>query len=551
MKKLNINFKDKIYQIDPLRTTMEFISEHNLQVKDPIAVNINGRFTRLSKKIRVDSTIEIIELATPQGKRIYESSVLFLFMAAFTKEFPKKNVFIQHSIHKGIYAEVTGGELEAEDVTKIEKRMREYVKRDLPITRTAKDWDVALEEMEENNRNDIINLYRYHHPATLKVYELDGFEEFLYLPLAPSAGILGFFKIEKFRDGVVIVLPDFEKSKDSPEFIDRPKLFKTYQEYHQWCRILKIRTVGHLNELIMNGPMGDMIKIAEGLHEKKIAQIADEITHKRSRPARLVLIAGPSSSGKTTFAKRLGIQLKVNGYHPVAISMDDYFVDREKTPKDAEGNYDFESIDAIDVALFKDHIAKLLKGEEVEIPKFDFITGTKGPSGHKMKLDSDQIIIIEGIHGINPKLTSSIDDEDKYKIYIAPLTQLNLHRHDRIAASETRLIRRIVRDSYFRGYSASDTLGRWKSVRTGEKNNIFPLQEEADVIFNSALFYELSVLKTHAERALLRVEKDDPMYIEAQRLLRFLSFFLPLDCTNDIPNNSILKEFIGGSAFKY
>ena len=547
MQKLKVVYKGKEYDVSPLSTAQEIILSHNLPVKDPMAVVVNGHFTRLTEKIKVDSTVEIIEFGSPLGRRIYETSVLFLFLVAFSRKFPELTVFIQHSIHRGVYAEIQGRKLNAEEIGSIDQEMRRMVKDNLPIERFTEDWDVSLNEMVDKDRQDIFNLYRYLAPSVFKYYKLEGIRESLYLPLAPSTGILGHFGLEPYEDGVVVMMPD--ENKQIPKFVNRPKLFNTYREYHEWSRILKVRTVGQLNRYIMDERIGDLIRVAEAFHEKKVAQIADQIT-KREHVPRLVLIAGPSSSGKTTFSKRLGIQLIVNGFHPVTINMDNYFVDRDLTPRDANGNYDFESLEAIDVALFIEHVAALLRGEEIEIPKFDFFTGTKRGSGKKLKLNGNQIIIIEGIHGINPKLTSSIAVEDKFKIYIAPLTQLNLHRHDRIAASDTRLIRRLVRDSYFRGYGASETLARWRSVREGEKKNIFPLQEEADAIYNSALFYELSVLKTHAERELLRVEKDDPSYPEARRLRKFMTYFLPLNPDN-IPSTSILREFIGGSDFRY
>lgn len=550
MKKINIKYKNKDYEVPLLSDTLEVIEKCKLDVKDPVAVVVNGHFSRLNKKIPLDSTLDIIELSSPQGKRVYESSVMLLFLVAFEKLFPDLQVFIQHSIHKGIYAEVQGDELSKSDVQKIQSKMLELANKDLPINKLEEDWDTSINKMKESDRKDMVNLFKYYRPTKFKFYELDGIKENIYLPLVTTTGILKYFRLEKYRDGLVIVLPDVRVSKDVPEFIDRPKIFKSYQEYHEWSRILKVRTVGQLNKYIMNNEVSELIKVAEAYHEKRIATIADTIT-KRDNVPRLVLIAGPTSSGKTTFSKRLGVQLKVNGYRPVEISMDNYFVDREQTPRDEDGNYDFESLEAIDVPLFMNHIQQLLNGEEVELPKFDFISGKKSPSGKKLKLDSDQIIIIEGIHGINPKLTSAIDNKDKFKIYISALTQLNLHRHDRIPASDTRMIRRMVRDSYFRGYSASDTLGRWESVRKGEKKNIFPLQEEADIVYNSALFYELSVLKVHAERELLRVEKDDPVYPEAQRLLKFLSHFLPLSAGKNTPSNSILREFVGGSSFDY
>ncbi len=549
MEKIKIVYREKSYEVSPLTTTLDFIKEYRIKVRNPMAVVLNGYLKRLNQNIKIDSTLDIIEFGSPQGKRIYEGSVIYLFIVIFTKKYPNLDLFIQHSIQKGIYVEIHGGELSEEEVGELQLAMKKMSDDTLPINENSKELDVVLDEMKKIHRQDIINLYKYNFDREYKYYELDGVQESLYLPLVPNTSYLSYFKLEKYQSGIVIILPLGKDITSIPKFVDRPKLFKTYQEYHEWSRVLKVRTVGQLNKYILHDGIDDLIKVAESFHEKKVAEIADRITHKKHIP-RLILIAGPSSSGKTTFSKRLGIQLMVNSFKTLAISMDDYFIDRDKTPKDEDGNYDFESLEAIDIKLFTKHIKKLLEGGEIELPKFDFRTGVKGPSGKKIKLEKDQLIIIEGIHGLNPKLTVSINEKDKYKIYIAPLTQLNLHRRDRIPASDSRLIRRLVRDSFFRGYNASETLDRWRSVREGEKKNIFPLQEEADVIFNSALFYEFSVLKSFAEIELLRIDKFDSMYAEAQRLLKFLSYFLPLD-TNEIPHTSILKEFIGGSTFKY
>ena len=549
MEPVNIEYKNKIYKCAPLTNTLEFISQHNIKIKDPVAAVVNGYLTRLNKKFKVDGTLEIIELSTSQGRRIYESSILFLFRVAFEKHYPSRKIFINHSLHMGVYAEVEGDELTEKEVNDIELLMKEMVKKNLPIERKTRDWDISMQILEQTDRQDLINLYRYYTPTIYKFYELDGVEENLYLPQLPSTGYLKNFKLQKYQQGVVIIIPDFEENSIIPEFVDRPKLFNSYKEYHQWSRILKVRTVGQLNRYIMNGEIQEMIQVAEALHEKKIAEIADFIARKAKVP-KMILIAGPSSSGKTTFSKRLGIQLRVNRLRPIAINLDNYFVDRDLTPKDAEGNFDFEALNAIDVELFNIHLHKLIAGEEIEVPRFDFQTGTKKKQGVNLRLKEDEIMIVEGIHGLNPELTKAVDEGDKFKIYISALTQLNTHRHDRIPTSDTRLIRRIVRDSYFRGYTATETLDRWRSVRSGEKKNIFPLQENADVIFNSALFYELAVLKLPAERELRRVERNTPLYGEARRLLKFLSFFLPIESA-DIPRTSLLKEFTGGSSFKY
>lgn len=549
MKKIRVKYHGQEYETKSGTTPARFLKEHNIDVKDPVAAILNGRLTRLNKTLRVDSTLRIINLSSFQGQRIYESTLTFVFLAAFRKICPSLNVFVQHSIPGGLYLEVKDGALSENQLGEIKAYMQKLIDDDKPFQRVTRDWDLMMDYLASQNRKDLLRLYRYQQKEpVVKVYELDGVEEIFYLPVLPSTGYLKEFDLRLYNDGVALVLPDFKTGK-AREFKDFPKLFETHKKYHKWSRLTKVRTVGHLNNHIMNGEIGELIQVGEALHDKQLTEMADKITSSDYIP-RLVLIAGPSSSGKTTFSKRLGIHLRVNGYRPIAISLDNYFVERSKTPLDEEGNYDFECLEAIDVPLFNDHLNKLLNGDEVEIPRFDFQTGSRKESGVKLRLAEDEILIIEGIHGINPKLTSAVDDKHKFKIYISALTQLNLHHHDRIPTSDTRLIRRIVRDSSFRGYTAGDTLNQWRSVRAGEEKNIFPLQEEADAIFNSALFFELSILKQKAERELLRVPKDHAMYAESQRLLNFLSYFLPYD-SKDLPKTSLLREFVGDSSFKY
>ncbi len=549
MEGYKIIFEGKEYGIGANESVKDFIQKNSLTKKIPAAAILNGTMFRLDKTVQANSTLEIVDLDSPHGRKIYENSIIFLFLVAFHKLFSSRKVFIQHSIQHGIYVEVDEDELQQAEIEKISGEIMEMAKKKMPISRKTHDWHLYQSKLEANDRTDLLRLFQYSANSEFKVYELEGFEEYFDLPIMPTTEHLEKFQLLKYQQGLVIVLPSADGK--IPKFEDKPKLFNSFQEFRTWSRLLKIRTAGQLNDYIMNEEAADLIKVSEALHEKKIANIADQITKQEHMP-RLILIAGPSSSGKTTFSKRLGIQLQVNGYRPFTISMDNYFIDREKTPKDENGNYNFESIDAIDISLFMDQINKLLSGDEVEIPRFDFVTGKRKASNpaNRIRLKNDQFIIVEGIHGLNPKLTSRIDDKSKFKIYIAPLTQLNLHRHGRIPASDTRLLRRLVRDSLYRGYSASDTLKQWDSVREGEKQNIFPLQEEADVIFNSALFYELSILKDQAKKELLKVKKNDPSYIEAIRLIRFLSHFIRMDA-DDVPTNSILKEFIGGSSFEY
>ncbi|MBT3236592.1 MAG: nucleoside kinase [Bdellovibrionales bacterium] len=548
MQNICITYQNREYKTTPFQTPSEFIKEHNISVKRPMAAVINGHLTRLNKKMRVSGTLDLVEFETSQGQRVYESSVLFLFISAFNKLFPELTYFIQHSIFNGIYIDIKERELSTKEVSTLLAAMQEMVDKDLPISRVEREWDEQMQVLATADRKDVLTLFRYMRPSVFKLYELDGVEEALYQPLLTSTGDIPYFGLWKYQQGVILSL---DKSRERLAPIDdhqQSKIFDSFQESLQWSRILKVRTVGQLNGHIMDNSIYDLIMVAEALHEKKVAQIADQITCEGSE-IKVILIAGPSSSGKTTFSKRLGVQMHVNGVTPVTISLDDYFIERNKTPLTEDGRHDFESLKAIDVELFTTHLGQLIAGEEIQLPRYDFRTGTR-KSGHLLRLKEKQVLVVEGIHGINPELTAKIDKCYKFKIYVSALTQLNLHTHDRISTSDTRLIRRIVRDSNFRGYSAGATLEQWRLVRAGEEVNIFPLQEMADVVFNSALFYELAVLRPQAERELLKVERTHSKYAEAKRLLKFLSYFLPLD-GHLVTRTSILKEFIGDSAFDY
>jgi uridine kinase len=548
MQNISITYQNHEYKTTPFQTPLEFIEEHNITVQRPMAAVINGHLTRLNKKMRVSGTLELVEFETSQGKRVYESSVLFLFMSAFHKLFPDLTFFIQHSIFNGIYIDIKERELTAAEIHSVLDRMKELVGQNMPIKRVQREWDEAMEIIAQDDRKDVLSLFRYMRPSVFKLYELDGVEEALYQPLLTSTGELPYFGLCKYQQGVILSLDEGREQGAPTSDLQQSKIFDSFQESLQWSRILKVRTVGQLNGHIMDNSIYDLIMVAEALHEKKVAMIADKITCESSE-VKVILIAGPSSSGKTTFSKRLGVQLHVNGITPVTISLDDYFIERDKTPKNPDGRHDFESLKAIDVDLFTIHLEQLISGKEITLPRYDFRTGTR-KEGKPLRLLEKQILVVEGIHGINPELTAKIEKRYKFKVYVSALTQLNLHTHDRISTSDTRLIRRIVRDSNFRGYSAGDTLEQWSLVRAGEEVNIFPLQEMADVVFNSALFYELAVLRPQAERMLLKVERTHSKYAEAKRLLKFLSYFLPLE-GNMVTRTSILKEFIGDSAFDY
>ncbi len=426
--------------------------------------------------------------------------------------------------------------------------MLEIVKADEPFYKEAVPKKEAKAIFEKFNMQSKIHLLDYREHDTINLYTCGWLQNYFYGYMVPSTGYLEVFDLLPYDDGVILRHPNKAHPFDLPEFEEHPKLAQIFKEAERWGEIAEVDYVAKLNDCIKHGKHFNVIKIAEALHEKKVAQVADMISESGRR---LVLIAGPSSSGKTTFANRLMIQLQVNGLRPVTVSTDDYFVDRTKTPVDEDGNYDFESVDAVDTVQFNIDLGKLLAGEEVELPTFNFQKGEREYTGHKMKIRKDQPIIIEGIHGLNEKLTAAISKKDKFKIYISALTQLNIDDHNRIPTTDIRLLRRIVRDNRYRGHNAQRTIDMWPSVRRGEGRNIFPFQEDADVMFNSALVYELAVLKKHAEPLLEAIEDNEPESVEAKRLLKFLSYFESIENDNLIPYSSILKEFIGGSGFRH
>ena len=464
--------------------------------------------------------------------------------------FPKCNVSVEHSLSKGLYCEILCPckNIDENDVKRIENRMREIVKEDVPFLKSRMSLDEAIKIFEEYGHINKVKLMKYRKKPYVNIYECGWVKNYFYGYMVPSTGYLKNFKLKFYKPGIVMQLPREESGGGIPEFKDQPKLFKIFRETERWSRILGVDYVASLNDLIVRGKEREFICIAEALHEKKVAEIADLIMeHIGDR--KLILIAGPTSSGKTTFAKRLEIQLRVNGLKPVSISMDNYFVNREDTPLDERGQYNFEALNALNLELFNEDLERILSGEKVEIPTFDFRLGRSEYKGNTIKITKEQPLILEGIHCLNDQLTKFIPREKKFKIYISALTQLSIDEHNRIPTTDTRLIRRMVRDSKFRSNDANATLALWESVRKGEEKNIFPYQEDADIMFNSALFYELSVLKKYVEPLLRQVNTRSPHHPEAKRLLRFLNYFVSLENENDIPKTSILKEFIGGSIF--
>ena len=514
-----------------------------------LAAYVDNDLRELTYPITKGCSISFFGLEVKDGYRIYQRSAVFLLIRAAREVLPGCRVIIEHSLSNGLYGEIhCQRALVKKDVEAIEARMREIASQDEPFEKLVLPKEEAMELFAKDGQYDKVNLMKYRQSDTVNVYRSGWFHDYFYGYMVPSAGYLTKFRLHYYLPGFILQIPDPDNPDRIPPYREQPKLASVHREAEQWAKILEVETVGALNDLIVQGKSGELIRIAEALHEKKIAQMADMI-HGRHDTLRVILIAGPSSSGKTTFVQRLSVQLRVNGLRPVAIHLDDYFLDREKTPKNEHGEYDFESIEAIDLELFNTHLAQLIQGEEVEIPTFDFTSGRRVYTGKRLRVDQGQPIIIEGIHALNDRLTASIPSGNKFKIYISALTQLNIDHHNRIPTTDGRLLRRIVRDHQFRGHSAPDTLRLWRAVRRGEKENIFPFQEEADVMFNSALLYEFAVLKQFAEPLLQTIGQEDPGYSEAKRLLKFLSYFLPLD-PDDVPPTSILREFIGGSCFE-
>ncbi|MEW5814083.1 MAG: nucleoside kinase [Spirochaetota bacterium] len=515
-----------------------------------IAAQINNEIVSLSFKVEINSFLKPVTYDSSIGANIYRRSLCFLLAISAKELFPHRRLVIGHSLGNGYYYYFDGfTDINDQDIKNIETRMREIVEMDIPIQRKVLSYSDALRLFKEMNQPDTMLLIQQTNDSKIPIYECGEFRDLSHGPLAPNTGMLKYFELKNYKQGFLLRYPPEGGSIEIPPFEDVEVLFSIYKEYKAWGKILNVNSVGKLNELISDGDIDQFILVAETLHNKKIAEIADRI-HAQKDSVRVVLIAGPSSSGKTTFTQKLAIQLRVLGFNPVTISLDDYFIPRELNPKDENGNFDFEALEAIDVPLLNQHLIDLFKGTEVIIPDFDFKTGNRRPGGKPLKLSDRNIIIMEGIHGLNDKLTPLIDKDQKYKIYISALTQLNLDDHNRISTTDNRLLRRIVRDYLFRGYSALETLSRWPSVRRGENKNIFPYQSNADSAFNSALDYELAVLKMYATPLLKSVKPYHEQYAEAMRLLNFIDNFNPIHAKH-VPDDSILREFIGDSIFKY
>jgi uridine kinase len=517
-----------------------------------IGALVNNDAVSLSYPIEVDSSITLLTRGDPQGFQIYYRSACFLLAKTVKDLFPDARFAVQHSLGSGFFCsfEMNGSSgISDEQLQNIDRQMRAVVERDVPIERRKISFTEAVCRFEQEKQLDKYNLLRFRNPPKVSTWWCENFSDLDHGPLSANTGVFTTFKLIPYPPGFILQIPTLENPKELPPFEPQPQLFKIFKEHKEWGRILGVNTVGRLNEIIANKEIGEFIRIAEAFHEKKIAELADYIYEHREH-IKWALIAGPSSSGKTTFAKRLAVQLRVNGLRPVTISVDNYFVDREKTPLDETGKSDFENIETVDLPLFNEHLMRLDKGEEVEVPSFNFEKGCRGDHREKLRIEADQIVLVEGIHGLNPRLTQSLPASHKLKIYISALTQLNLDSNNRISTTDNRLVRRMVRDNNFRGNSALATLNMWPSVRRGEKTWIFPFQQEADIAFNSALDYELAVLKPFVEPLLAEVKPYHPQYAEARRLQEFLSSFLSIS-DHFVPPTSILREFIGRSSFRY
>ena len=517
-----------------------------------LAAYVNNRIKELNYKIYKPIMVRYIDITHFEGYRVYQRTISFILQKAAHDIFPERKLHIRHSLGRGLYGEFADGdELSVEDIEALRQAMQSIIDSRHTITRQRMLSADINAIFEQYGFDDKIALLNSRKRLYSNIHTMDDTVGYFYGALTPNTGYIHLFDIRRYYNGFYIALPLRSDPSKLDLNVHLDKMFDVFREYSMWVNIMGVPTVGHLNEKVLAGDASELIKVAEAFHEKKIAQIADQIEQANiSKGTRVVLISGPSSSGKTTTAKRLGIQLRILGLDPVLISLDDYFVDRERTPKDENGDYDYEALEAIDLKLLNSDLERLIAGESVDVPRYDFITGTRQWHETPLKLNERSILIMEGIHGLNPKLTPSIPRDQKFCIYVSCLTSVAMDNLSRIPTSDNRMLRRITRDYATRGSNALATLQRWPSVRRGEEKHIFPYQENADVMFNSSLFYEISVLRQKVEPILREVSDTEPEYGEVRRLLKFLDNFIPIS-PDEIPPTSVLREFIGGSSFKY
>ena len=521
-----------------------------------VSAKVNNASEGLKFRLYQNRDVEFLDAREGSGHRVYVRSLCFLLYKATQDVFPGSKLFIEHTISRGYYCNFKKKNNEGltdGDIEQICERMKEIVNLDMPFRRTEATNEEAIRVFAERGFSDKVKLLETSGQIYSDYYMLGDTADYYYGPLVPSAGYLKVFGLEPYHDGMLLRVPDWNNPTVLAEKVDMPKTYEMFREKTKWDIIMRLSNAGDVNKAILKGHASELIQVSEALQEKKIVQIAEDIErrfHAEEKPIRLVLITGPSSSGKTTFCKRLSIQLLACGLRPMSFSTDDYFVNRVDTPKLPNGDYDFDNIETVDYALLEDHLSRLMKGERVEVPEYNFTTGKREWNGKKLKLAGDTVLVIEGIHALNPKLTQNIEDSLKYRIYISALTSISLDDHNWIPVRDNRLLRRIIRDYNKGAYTARETIAQWKNVCEAEDKWIFPYQETADAMFNSALNIEFAVLRTHAEIILSSVQRNCPEFAEAHRLLKFIHYFLPVS-DKEIPPTSIMREFVGGSSFKY
>ena len=535
-------------------TLLEIYSD--LKVNLPyqvVSAKVNNRTEGLNFRVYNNKDVEFLDVRSSSGMRTYVRSLCFVLYKAINELYPAAKFYVEHSVSKGYYCKLDlQRPIELDDVKALKKRMQEIIDKDIPFHRNECHTEEAIRIFKEKGMNDKVKLLETSGSLYTYYYTLDDTIDYYYGSLVPSTRFLYLFDLVKYYDGLLLRIPCQDNPKQLGDIVKQEKMFDVFKEHIQWMDIMGVSNVGDFNYVCKQTSATSLIQVSEALQEKKIALIADEI-HQRGlagKPVKLVLISGPSSSGKTTFSKRLSIQLLTNGLRPYPIALDNYFVNREDTPRDASGDYDYESLYALDLPKFNADLQALLRGEEIELPSFNFSTGKREYKGDLLKIDNQTILILEGIHALNPELTPHIADDNKFKIYVSALTCISLDDHNWIPTTDNRLLRRIIRDYNYRSYSAQETISRWPSVRSGEDKWIFPFQENADVMFNSAMLYEFGVLRPYAESILSSVPQNCPEYSEAYRLLKFIKYFTPVQ-DKEIPPTSLLREFLGGSSFNY
>lgn len=549
MIKATVN--QSIYEVKE-GTTLSDLAKQVQLPQEPIILlaYMDGKLRELFTPMTKDCHVRFVTLKEQAGYMAYKRTATLMFLKACEDLLgtgATTKIALDYSIGNSIFCDFLEDRVIDEAFARsIQKRMEELAKANLPITKRSLDTDQAAKYFDRIGFKGKKELFQFRRESKMNIYSLDGYDNYFYGYMAPSTGYISAFLVSAYQHGVVLQIPKRKQTEEIVPFTPQPKLFHVMQRSREWTKTMGVDTVGALNDEITHGNINHLILLQEGLQEKLLADIADEIVTKNKR---IILIAGPSSSGKTTFSHRLSIQLQIAGLTPHPVSMDDYFLDRELSPRDENGNYNFETIASLDVDLLTKHINQLLDGEEIDVPSYNFITGKREYHGHKLKIGEKDVLVMEGIHGLNGTLTNEIPEDAKYRIYVSALNQINLDEHNRIPSSDGRLLRRIVRDAMTRGNDARETISRWDSVRKGEEDNIFPYQEEADVMFNSAQIYEIAVLKQYAEPLLFAVPRDCPEYQEAKRLLKFLEYFLNIP-SEAIPKTSLLREFIGGSCFE-